>query len=404
MKTNKRLKIKENKPAFFISLSVLLLIVCSPQLSRAVYFIDFYKLFASYKIRLCKETKIISKRMEYKYEVRNITDDTEPKTIVVIIGESLTRTHMSLYGYKRDTNPLLKSLGESLFVYSDVISPQVHTIPVMRDLLTLSDKDHPKYITEKPSMFELFNRAGYETFFISNQPFAGSFSTSYDALLKLSENIYDLSAEKQTDEIVLSVLKEITDKSGTKNKLILVHLIGNHMAYEFRYTLPFKHFDNSKDNKIELTEFRNTETLHTIDKYDNSVLYNDFVVYSIIKAFKEKNTGNTAVIYFSDHGEEVYDFRNFAGHAYEKVSSFMCEIPFILWLSSGYLKDRTDIDIDTTRPYSTVDFLYGLSNLAGIDFVDYDAEKSIFSKTFVSRERYVGNYTYKEVKDMSVTR
>ena len=61
----------------------------------------------------------------------------------------------------------------SLLVYQDVISPQVHTIPVLRSILTLADRDNLDYITEKPSMFELFNRAGYETHFISNQPFGG---------------------------------------------------------------------------------------------------------------------------------------------------------------------------------------------------------------------------------------
>jgi len=402
MKTNKRLKLKGNQPVFFISLSVLLVILVSPQLSKTVYFINFYKLFANYKVRLYKEEKLLSKRMEQNYEVRNAVQDTVPRTIVVVIGESLTRTHMSLYGYARETNPGLKKIGEGLQVYTDVISPQVHTIPVMRAVLTLADKDHPDYITSKPSMFELFNRAGYDTFFITNQPFGGNFSTSYDALLQLADNTSDLSGEKQTDEIVLSVLKDIVEEKSSKNKLILIHLIGNHMAYEFRYTLPYKNFENIKDNKIEFTPFRNLEAIHTIDKYDNSVLYNDFIISSIINILKNDKTGNTAMVYFSDHGEEVYDIRNFAGHAYEKVSSHMCEIPFLVWLSSGYLQDRPDIEIDTGRPYSTVDFLYSLSNLAGIDFADYDSKKSIFSGNFVPAERIVGDYPYQKVKDMTI--
>lgn len=398
MKCLHRVKIKRHKTLFLGSLSIVCCIVLTPSLSQSVYFVNFYKLFVNYKIRLNKEECLINDRQFSSYTVTCI-DTVAPKTIVLVIGESLTRTHMSLYGYPRKTNPKLESLGDSLLVYKDVLSPQVHTIPVLRSLLTMADRDNPQYITEKPSLIELFNRAGYKTYFISTQPFGGNYKTSYDALLNLAQYKSDLSIENQPDEIILPEFKELLRDSNSKdNKLIIIHLIGNHMAYEFRYTPSFNVFDNTKDHLIKDTPYRDKKAVHTIDKYDNSVLYNDNLIYQLIKALQSQKDRESALLYLSDHGEEVYDIRKFSGHAYEKISTYMCEIPFLVWLSPNYRESRKDLDFTPDRPYSTSNVIFSISDLADIQYKDYDDSKSIFSRKYIPQERYVGDMTYDEIK------
>ncbi|MFR1813661.1 sulfatase-like hydrolase/transferase [Dysgonomonas capnocytophagoides] len=398
MKNVRPLDVKKYKSLFISSLLTVVFISVIPPLNKSVYFINFYRLFINYKIRLNKEECAIAERQSLDYPVTSI-DSTPPRTIVLVIGESLTRTHMSLYGYPRKTSPKLESLGDSLLVYKDVLSPQVHTIPVLRSILTMADKNKPQYITEKPSLIELFNRAGYKTYFISTQPFGGSYKTSYDALLNLAQYKCDLSIENQPDEIILPKFKELLkDTTSKENKLIIVHLIGNHMAYEFRYTPSFNVFNNSKDHLIKETPFRDQKAIHTIDKYDNSVLYNDNLIYQMIRALQNQKDNESALLYFSDHGEEVYDIRDFSGHAYEKISTYMCEIPFIVWLSPNYRKTRTDLDFIPNRPYSTGDVIFSISDLANIKYKDYDDSKSIFSKKYILQERFIGDMTYDEVK------
>lgn len=392
------LKFKNHRKVFIGALAVLLLICSVPYLSKQVYFINFYKLFVEYKLRLKHEQTVITERQSQPYDVKRLQSDTISQIMVVVIGESLTRTHMALYGYGRDTNPQLSLLGDSLLVYKDVVSPQVHTIPVLRSVLTLADKDNPNYVTEKPSLFELFNRAGYDTYFISNQPFGGKIKTSYDAFLNLAQFKSNVSTEKQPDEVVLPVLKDIVQKKDKKNKLILIHLIGNHMAYEFRYTPSFNVFDFKKDHFISDTDFRDAKAKKTIDRYDNSVLYNDFIISQIIDVLKKQPNSNSGMIYFSDHGEEVYETREFAGHAYEKVTSYMCEVPFLVWMSDRLKHKRSDLVLDINRSFSTCDFLYSLSDLAGLNYIDYTDTKSVFSTNFKSVQRYVGSLTYEEVK------
>lgn len=393
MKSYKPLTIKRYKILFGVSLTVILCIVFISRLGQSVYFINFYNTFASYKIRLYNENKAIARRQTIPYEVTLKQDVSQPQTLVVVIGESLTRNHMQLYGYGRSTNPLLSAKKDSICVFTDVVSPQVHTIPVIRSVLTFTERGDYDYFTTKPSVFELFNRAGYNTYFISNQPFEGNFKSSYHTLLELARHTYDLTPKKEHDGVVLDKLQEIMKSDTLQNKLIVIHLIGNHMAYKFRYPSNFSVFDNKEDHFIQATNYLNKEAQQAIDEYDNSVLYNDFVIANIIDVLN-KASDDAAMVYFSDHGEELYDYRNFAGHAYEKVSAYMCEVPFILWLSPDFMKNRPDLHIDTKRPYSTVDFIYSISNLAGLEYIDYNSQRSMFSKDFIPNSRYVGDIPY----------
>ncbi len=385
MKPFERLSKRKHIYLFILSLFVIFSIIGFNQLSRSVYFINIYKTFISYKLRTSNEIKSIKERQNEEYKVESAFTDSVPQTIVVVIGESLNKRHMSLYGYGRDTNPLLSSLGDSLVVYQDIVSPQVHTIPVMRSLLSMSELDHSNYFTEKPSLFELFNRAGYETYLISNQEFSNEYKSSYDILLSLAKKKLNLAPYKQHDDIVLPVLDSVLSKKNDKNKLILVHLIGNHMAYEFRYPKEFIVFNCKKDCLVPKAPYMDKNDVMTIDKYDNSVLYNDFLIHSIIRSLQNHDTDNSTMIYFSDHGEELYEYHKFAGHAYEKVSPPMCEIPFVVWMSESYKKNRPDLVFDKNRPYSSADFIYSVSDIAGLRYKDYNDNRSLFSQKFAPR-------------------
>lgn len=399
MKSFKPLNIKDYKLLFITSIVVIISINSFNKLSRSVYFINMYKTYVWYKLRVHHEVNAVKERQNLPFNVTLLHQDSIPQTIVVVVGESLNKHHMSLYGYSRNTNPLLSERGNDIVVYKDIVSPQVHTIPVMRSILSMVEKDHPEYFTDRPSLFELFNRAGFNTYLISNQEFSDSYKSSYDILLSLAKNKYNLAPYKQHDDVVLDKFNQILKSDSINNKLIFIHLIGNHMAYEFRYPKDYIVFDNEKDRVTKEKPFRNKLAIKTIDKYDNSVLFNDFIINSIITSLEKEKNQKTAMIYLSDHGEELYDYREFAGHAYEKVSPPMCEVPFIVWLSTNYKRNRTDLIFDTTRPYSTCDFIYSLSDLTGLKYEGYDDSRSLFSTQFKPEQRYVGDKKYEWVKE-----
>src|SRR5690606_16161635 len=94
-----------------------------------------------------------------------------------------------------------------------------------------------------------------------------------------------------------------------KKKIIFVHLIGTHSTYKFRYPDHYKKFTDTPQ-----TKFPSTTSTTLINEYDNAILYNDFVIRSIIDAVKSKDE-NSFVIYFADHGEEVFHEIDFVGHS-----------------------------------------------------------------------------------------
>lgn len=399
MKPYTRLRSGNYKILVVSCIIMIVLIGGIERVSRSVYFINIYRTFISYEIRVNNEIKTIRGRQEQDFKIENIYNDSISQTVVIVIGESLAKRHMSLYGYKRKTNPLLEQYpNSSLLVYKDVISPQVHTIPVIRSVLSMEEPGNPHYFENKPSLIELFNRAGYQTYFISNQPFSEKCNASYDILLTLAKQKYNFAPQKQYDSITLTALDEILKEDTKGNKLIIIHLIGNHMAYEFRYPYTFNQFNNEDNEAIHYKPFKNKLAQKTIDRYDNSVLYNDSIVNEVIVSLEKQPDKNSMMIYFSDHGEEVYDYRDFAGHVYEKVSPTMCEIPFIVWLSPEYKERHSNLTFDVERSYSTQDFIYSISDISGFRFDDFDETRSIFSSKFIPRKRYVGEKEYSNIK------
>lgn len=391
-------RVGDHKRLFFICISLLLLCLAIEPVAQRIYFVDFYRTYADYKARTKAEEKAIALRQSEEFEVK-LLKDKAPQTLVVIIGESLSRHHMSLYGYERNTNPLLNAKKTSLKIYEDVVSPQVHTIPALRSILTFADDEHPEYLTERPSLFELFNRGGYETYHISNQPFENT-DSSYEPFFKLARHKFDLSKGNKPDGIVLNTLQEALKEK--KRKLIVVHLMGNHTVYRLRYPESFSSSFNHQQHPVQTSIPLNNEELTIIDEYDNSVLYNDYLIATIIEMLEKQNE-SSAMLYFSDHGDEVYDFRDFAGHSYEKTSTYMCEIPFIVWTSGTFKRKRNDLLFRTDRPYSTTDMLYSLSDIAGLRYYGYDDSRSIFSSQFTSRERKIGDLSYETVIEQTQT-
>ena len=75
-----------------------------------------------------------------------------------------------------------------------------------------------------------------------------------------------------------------------------------------RYPKAFNYFiDTPKSNFI--SDNNNAKINH----YDNAILYNDFLISQVIKKVDSLNK-KSFVLYFSDHGEEMFDDLNMAGH------------------------------------------------------------------------------------------
>ena len=149
-------------------------------------------------------------------------------------------------------------------------------------------------------------------------------------------------------------------------QMIILHLFGQHFTYDTRYPSEFKRFKAS-DYSNDLNE----EEREVIAHYDNATLYNDFIVDSIIKKYEDKNC---LVIYFSDHGEEIYEIDDFMGHGNAKqrpTINYQIEVPFMIWASPKFKAAYPDIakriKESAHKPIITDDFSHFMFDVAGIE-------------------------------------
>ena len=180
--------------------------------------------------------------------LRNSSGDA-PRTLVLVLGESTTREHMHLYGYPRDTTPNLDALAASdkgLTVFSNVVSPRPYTIEVMQQILTFGDEQHPDRFLTDPSLINLMKQAGYKTFWITNQQTMTKRNTMLTTFSQQTDVPVYLNNQRnqnasQYDEVVLDPFEKAL-QDPAPNKFIIIHLLGTHMDYRYRYPDNYQHF------------------------------------------------------------------------------------------------------------------------------------------------------------------
>lgn len=256
-----------------------------------------------------------------------------PLTWVVVIGESLNRQHMSLYGYPRSTTPGLEAHASQLIWFNNLISSHVQTQPSLRYALTLANTRDQSDPFSSLSLIDLANLAGMETFWLSNQqPLRGSLT----AIARQAQHEYYVSNDFQgvantPDEALLPAIAQAL-ASPAPRKLIVVHLMGSHLQYQSRYPANFPAFSDAPPHseQRQLT----MRQINTINHYDTSVRYTDQVLTQLLAQLGAlPDTLPAGMVFFSDHGEEVFDSKDFKGHGPESLSRPMFTIPLLVWLN-----------------------------------------------------------------------
>lgn len=313
----------------------------------------------------------------------------EEQTYIVVIGESTSNWHMQLYGYNRETNPLLTEIKDELIIFEDVITPHVHTILALDKILTFSDYNEPNK-KENASVVQLANQAGFTTYWLSSQRPVGFHESMSTIIANASDEKYFMATDNYTntiyDEILLPQLDTILKQPNPK-KMIFIHLIGTHSDYKKRYPERFQRFTGR--NPRTLIQTAAAEKI--VNEYDNAVLYNDFIIRNIIEAAKKENKPSY-VLYFSDHGDDVFDTMDIIGHNEYHGTKPMYEVPFLAWLSKEYIENRPLFKTAngySERRYNLEDFIHSFSDLSQINFNLYDRTRSIFSEDYKSRTRWI---------------
>ena len=330
----------------------------------------------------------------------NAQIETQDSTLVVmIIGESCNRNHMSLYGYHRETSPQLSSRND-IMVFDNVISCNSSTLLSIMNFLTENNIEKSKAVDSCINVFDVFHSASYKTYWLSNQSPIGLWDNGVTSLAQNADknvfvNLMASSSMESTqmasyDENLIEPLQNSL-MDGDKNKLIMIHLMGSHTQYNKRYPDKFKMFGSNSEGKDKV-----------IDAYDNSILYNDFVIdsfFTILENYSERHPNvRISALYFSDHGENVYDEGDYAGHDYSgNIPRANVEIPFIFWFSESqidYLRNEGNfIERDLHTPYMIDDLFHTIIDLSDVKTDCFEPQRSFVNNYYNStRKRILENW------------
>ncbi len=307
-----------------------------------------------------KIDQVLQERERFISQIK--IDKASPKhqlydRIVIVMGESVNKSHMSLYGYKIPTTPFFDSLKQTGRLYAfNAIAPTNQTrysIPI--DLTEANVHYYENRYMHSCSILSRFKANGYETNWISNQGRAGKndstiSSMAYEADTTFFANLNYLDAK--TDEVLLEYLNKM--KSDSPKEMYLIHLMGSHSDYINRYNKEKALFKNAKN---------------IVEEYDNTIYYTDYVISRIFERFKGEKV---LLIYLSDHGENISLENN--GHGFLPPYKDEYTVPFVIYSS---VKNRRldELYKENQKGYfnlenfnAIVQYVSGISNRKNLSF------------------------------------
>ena len=381
---------------------------------KAEFYVPIYRLvFSMYANHLADNQLVQLEAASEKVQIDSCS--YRVPNIVLIIGESYNKHHSQLYGYNMPTTPKQKALAQegTLVPFTDVVAPWNLTSFVFKNILSLQAIGEKEEWCDKPLFPEVFRKAGYHVTFITNQfqskaneavyDFSGGFFLNNP---DLSKKLFDTRNTRlyPYDEGVLQEYDRLK-KEDKEHNLIILHLMGSHLMYKSRYpqNATHKYLKEDMYNRPELTKKQRM----ILADYDNSVRYNDSIVWAVTQRFADKDA---VVIYMPDHGEEIFDGEPYmygrmhgANIDYRLARNEM-EIPFWIWGSPKYRENHpygwTAIQEARNRPMMTDVLPHLLMYFGGIASPLYHEQYNIVSPAYdTKRPRILKGVTdYNQLK------
>ena len=265
-----------------------------------------------------------------------VNKQAKPKLMVLVVGETARAESFSLNGYAKNTNPELSKLD--IINFSQVSSCGTATavsVPCMFSGMPREDYDE-QLASHREGLLDIAQRAGYKVTWMDNNSGCKGACDRVEQY-QIPQQLKDKWCAKNGDcydEILVDSLKTYlatipeTDKTP---RLIVLHQMGSHgPAYYQRSKAPFQPFKPSCDSNA-IQGCSRTELLNT---YDNSIVYTDHVLSSLIQVLKGNSTYQSGFWYLSDHGESTGEHGLYLhGSPYAIAPSQQTHVPMLMWFS-----------------------------------------------------------------------
>lgn len=290
--------------------------------------------------------------------------DDDKSLIVLVIGESARRKNFSLYGYPKNTNPLL-SQTKGIHIFN-ANSAATYTIAGVKAIL-----EHKSTSRLYECLPNYLSRTGVDVIWRTN-------NTGEPPTLNVKKFLKADSLSKMCvgencgyDEVLLAGLKKQILESKKNKILVVLHTSTSHgPAYSKKYPPRFEFF-RPVCTKVELNKCAKDELYNA---YDNTIVYTDYILHSVIDTLKEIKDYKSTMIFISDHGESLGE-NNLYMHGVDMsfAPKEQYEIPFIVWLS-----DNNDRRLKRLGTLSQGYIFHSIMNYLSIESPIYNEELNIF--------------------------
>lgn len=307
----------------------------------------------------------IYKSQENKKEILlpdAIIRDNKKSIAVLVIGESARSQNFSLYGYEKETNPLLSQVKNLHSL--NATSCATYTTAGVKCVLEHKNTNDlyeilPNYL------FRNDVEVIWRTTNWGEPPIHIEKFLSKETLKEDCEG-----EDCNYDEILLKGLKEQILASTKDKILIVLHTSTSHgPTYNKKYPPRFETF-SPVCTTVELAKCTREEL---INAYDNTIVYTDYLLASLIDSLKSLEDYNSTMLFVSDHGESLGENNLYMhGIPVAFAPKEQLDIPFIVWLSDDTKKLKPNKTVSQNHVFHSV------LNFLAIDSPIYDENMNIF--------------------------
>lgn len=292
---------------------------------------------------------------------------TLPGTVIIILGEAACRDYMHVYhkDIVYDNTPWMESLekDDNSVIFNKVFACYNQTADVIKRIFTEMSQYNDKEFYNAASILEIAKKAGYKTYWFSNQTDA-TIDDSPEALLSSMADIIRANKDTKKCEYDHSMLKLLDKINPQENNFVVFHLIGSHGKYERRFPNDWAKWPVDTEESA----------------YHNSILYTDEFIEKVYE-YARRKLNLQIMLYLSDHGENLK-----YGHYPALKTGDNVRIPMFIKVSEEYAKlylDRLEMMRKRKNEYYSNDMVYNtLIGLLNIDTDRYDAREDITSKAY----------------------
>ena len=276
--------------------------------------------------------------------VEPVKENAKPKLMVLVVGETARAESFSLNGYAKNTNPELSKLD--IINFNQVSSCGTATavsVPCMFSGMPRKDYDE-QLASHREGLLDIAQRAGYKVTWIDNNSGCKGACDRVEQY-QIPQQLKEKWCAKDGDcydEILVDSLKAYlaaipeTDKTP---RLIVLHQMGSHgPAYYQRSKAPFQPFKPSCDSNA----IQGCSSTELLNSYDNSIVYTDHVLSSIIQVLKGNSAYQTGFWYLSDHGESTGEHGLYLhGSPYAIAPTQQTHVPMLMWFSPEWTEQNS---------------------------------------------------------------